>query len=40
MRRKLYGHLVSTNYNGIKEKIKQQSKTKKRKTKGTVTTAP
>ena len=31
MRKKLYEHLIKTNYNGLRDKIKQQSKTRKPK---------
>lgn len=31
MSKKLYEHLITTNYNGIRDKIKQQSKTRKPK---------
>ena len=31
MSKKLYDHLIKTNYNGLRDKIKQQSKTRKPK---------
>ena len=31
MSKKLYDHIISINYNGIRDKIKQQSKTRKPK---------